>query len=92
MSGGRRSEIAQSEAPLSVARSPKLVLALRPEEAADSIGVSVGTFLSLVEEGKMPRPIAIPGHRLVRYDAQAVHAAWLAMRDAADASDGNQWG
>lgn len=92
MSGGRRAGVEVPERPIGIGRPPKLVLALRPEEAADSIGVSVGTFLSLVEEGKMPRPIAIPGHRLVRYDAQAVHNAWLALRDAADGSDGNQWG
>jgi excisionase family DNA binding protein len=68
-----------------------LRLALRPEEAAEAIGVSLGTFNALVSEGRMPKPVVIPGRRIVRYDAAAVRNAWEALKEAAQPDDANEW-
>jgi hypothetical protein len=46
----------------------------------------------LVKEGKMPRPITIPGHeRLVRYDFNAVRVAWEELWAAAQEDDVDEW-
>lgn len=70
---------------------PALKIALRPEEAAEAIGVSLGTFLALVSEGKMPKPVPIPHHRIVRYDAESVRKAWEGLKEAAGATEANPW-
>jgi predicted DNA-binding transcriptional regulator AlpA len=67
-------------------------LAVRADQAADALGVSQSTFLSLVAEGRMPKPIPVPGHRgLVLYDFKAVEDAWAAMVAAAGADGYNEW-
>lgn len=72
-------------------RAPAPRYALRPEEAAESIGVSLSTFQALVDEGRMPRPVPIPGHRLIRYDAEAVRNAWEALKETAGQPEVNPW-
>ena len=76
-----------------VGRPAKLVLALTAEEAARSISVSANTFEALVTEGRMPPPIQIPGHRLKRFDAEAVRVSWEAIVEAAMVDKGvdNPW-
>lgn len=69
--------------PIDLAR-PLPRLALRPQEAADCIGVSLTTWLTLVEEGRMPKPVRIG--RICLYDMEAVRNCWLALRDG-DAED-----
>ena len=44
-------------------------IALREQEAADALGIGLTTFLSLVSEGKMPKPVRIRP-RLPLYDAE----------------------
>ena len=64
--------------------------ALRPQEAADSMGVSLGTFQKWVAEGKMPKPIKIGAVCL--YDTETVRKSWEALREAPDTDNGNDFG
>lgn len=64
-------------------------IALRPQEAADSIGVSLGTFLVWVKDGKMPRPIKIG--RIALYDIEAMRRAWEALKESTGSGDLNPW-
>lgn len=67
-------------------------LAVRAKTAADALDMSLGSFLALVREGKMPKPIGVPGHSgLVLYDFEAVRNAWEALKDAAGCGDANEW-
>jgi hypothetical protein len=79
-------------------RSPALparqlpTLALRASNCAAALDISLNSFLALVSEGKMPKPIAVPGHKgLVLYDFEAVRNAWLALLETGGASEGNPW-
>jgi hypothetical protein len=65
-------------------------LAVRAKTAAEALDISLGSFLTLVAEGKMPRPITVPGHAgLVLYDFEAVRNAWQGLLDDAGAAKGN---
>lgn len=66
-------------------------LALKGPSCAAALDISLGSFLALVEEGKMPKPVRIPGHSgLVLYDFEAVRNAWEALKEAGT-EDGNEW-
>jgi hypothetical protein len=56
--------------------------ALRPQEAADSIGVSLSTFLSLVAKGLMPVAVKVGGVAL--YDVCALQTHWSILRDGGE--------
>jgi hypothetical protein len=76
------------------ATSPRLtpVLAVRAKTAAGSLDISLGSFLALVKEGKMPQPTAVPGHPgLVLYDFEAVRDAWQTLKEALPASRTDEW-
>lgn len=67
-------------------------LAVRAKTAADALDISLGSFLSLVREGKMPKPVGVPGHTgLVLYDFEAVRNAWEALKDAGGSGEGGGW-
>lgn len=67
-------------------------LAVKAKTAADTLDISLGTFLTLVREGKMPKPVAIPGHAgLVLYDFEAVRNAWEALLELGGAGEINEW-
>jgi excisionase family DNA binding protein len=53
-------------------------LALRPKEAARSLGVGLTTFNAWVAAGRMPRPVKVG--RVVLFDATEIEQAWLAMQ------------
>lgn len=75
---------------ITVDRPPRMVptLALKAGSCADALDVSLQTFLTLVKEGKMPGPIAIPGHGgLALYDFEAVRNAWTGLVEAAGGSN-----
>lgn len=73
-------------------RATAPTLAVRADQAAESLGISVSTFLSLVSEGKMPKAVPIPNHRgLALYDFKAVENAWRALAAAAVDSEPNEW-
>lgn len=55
--------------------------ALRPDEAAASFGVTLGTFKKWEETGIMPHPYKIDG--AVLYDAQELASAWEQYKDGA---------
>ncbi|MBO0145432.1 hypothetical protein JZX87_30390 [Agrobacterium sp. Ap1] len=57
--------------------------ALRRDEAAASLGISVSLFLVWVAKGRMPKGRKIDG--VVLWDADEVGAAWLRILDG-DAS------
>ena len=68
------------------------ILAVRAKTAADSLDISLGSFLTLVKEGKMPSPTTIPGHPgLVLYDFEAVRDAWESLKNAAPPDHTNEW-
>lgn len=62
-------------------------LAMRAKRAAESLDISLSTFLTWVKDGKMPRPINIGGVAL--YDFQAVRNAWEALKAAGGADEAN---
>ena len=67
-------------------------LAVRAKTAADSLDISLGSFLALVKEGKMPSPTTVPGHPgLVLYDFEAVRDAWETLKEAVPASRVDEW-
>lgn len=67
-------------------------LAIRAKTAADALDISLGTFLTLVREGKMPKPVLIPHHTgLVLYDFESVRNSWEALKDGARTDDRNEW-
>jgi len=85
MNGGTRA---------TVAVAPRIVpvLAMKAAGCAAALDMSLSSFLALVEEGKMPRPISVPGHKgLVLYDFEAVRNAWLALLEMGSASEVNPW-
>ena len=64
--------------------------ALRPDEAAASLGVSLGTFKYWERQGFMPQPVKIG--RICLYDAEAVHNAWKDLQAGASSLDvSNSW-
>jgi hypothetical protein len=67
-------------------------LAVRAKTAADALDISLGSFLALVKEGKMPQPTTVPGHPgLVLYDFEAVRDAWQTLKEATGTSEINPW-
>jgi hypothetical protein len=67
-------------------------IALKATSCASALDISPSSFLALVAEGKMPKPIAIPGHRgLVLFDFEAVRNAWLALLETGGVSENNPW-
>lgn len=67
-------------------------LAVRAKTAAGVLDISLGSFLALVREGKMPKPIAIPGHDgLALYDFESVRNAWEALKESGGDADANPW-
>jgi predicted DNA-binding transcriptional regulator AlpA len=68
---------------------PRPVLAMKAQSCADALDISRSTFDALVEEGKMPKQIAIPGHSgLALWDFKAVSGAWEALVEAAQGDAG----
>jgi hypothetical protein len=71
---------------------PKAVLALKAQGCADALDISLSTFNALVKEGKMPKPIAIPGHPgLALYDFAAVCRAWAVIVEGQDDGALDNW-
>lgn len=67
-------------------------IAVKANTAADALDISLGSFLSLVREGKMPKPIIVPGHSgLVLYDFEAVRSAWQTLTEAGNTEEANEW-
>ena len=67
-------------------------LAVRAKTAAESLDISLGSFLAFVREGKMPKPVDIPGHSgLSLYDFEAVRNAWNALKESATCRESNPW-
>jgi predicted DNA-binding transcriptional regulator AlpA len=53
--------------------------ALKRDEAAAALAISVGTFDAWVKDGIMPKGCKIRGNTL--WDAEAVHGAWRKLAD-----------
>ena len=64
-------------------------LAMRAKKAAQSLDVSLSTFLTWVDQEKMPKPFKIGGVAL--YDFEAVRNAWEALKAAHPNDDANPW-
>lgn len=79
---------------ISVEAPPRQVpaLALKAGSCAAALDISLGTFLALVAEGKMPKPIKIQGHSgIVLYDYESVRNAWEALKEMGDETQPNPW-
>lgn len=66
-----------------------IVFALSREEAAASIGISVGTFNELVEQGRMPRATLI-GKRKV-WDTDELRLAFKALPKDGEEVEDQSW-
>lgn len=66
--------------------APNIRFGLSALEAAEAIGVSMNTFLAMVEEGRMPKPRAIRSRRI--WDVDEVREAFKAIPHAGQAADG----
>lgn len=67
-------------------------LAMRAATCAAALDISLSTFLSLVAEGKMPKPVKIPGHNgLALYDLEAVRNAWAAIVERGAGGEPDEW-
>lgn len=76
--------------PVEAPDHPVPTLALKGSGCAAALDISLSTFNTLVEEGKMPKPIPIPGHAgLVLYDWEAVRNAWRAIVETAGGGNRN---
>ncbi|MGA7328484.1 MAG: hypothetical protein WBX25_29340 [Rhodomicrobium sp.] len=65
-------------------------LALRPDGAAEALGISKSTLEKLVKEGKIRPPVSIrPGISL--YDFAQLAADWAALRDECLNGSKNEW-
>ena len=65
-------------------------IALREQEAADAFGISLGTFLALVKEGKLPRPTYVRP-RIPLYDLTKLETAWRDLQEDGAADQDNPW-
>lgn len=61
---------------------------LSREAAAQYVGVSPGTFDAMVEDGRMPRPVAIGARRV--WDRLALDRSFDAL-GGADVAEVNEW-
>jgi len=65
--------------------------ALRRDEVAAALGISVSTFNTWVDEGKMPKPHRIGG--IVLWDTERVFDAWRRLiEDPMPVEEGLEWG
>lgn len=82
----------QPEAPRNVVpfRHPVPRIALREQEAAAAFGVSLGTFRTLIGEGKMPKPTYI-SPRIPLWDLDKLRESWAVLQDGALSEENNEW-
>jgi predicted DNA-binding transcriptional regulator AlpA len=59
--------------------------ALRRDEAAASVGVSVTKYDEWCDDGRMPRGRKIDG--VVLWDVQEIHDAWEALKNGASSNN-----
>lgn len=59
--------------------------ALKRDEAAEALAISVGTFDNWIKAGRMPKGKKIGGNTL--WDSDAVHRAWKAQWEDGDDGD-----
>ncbi len=72
---------------MTLAVRPVPRFALRRDEAAAAVGVSLSKFEEWVRRGMMPNPVKVDGCTL--YDARQVELAWVALRDGTAAEFGS---
>ena len=82
----------QAEAPRTVVpfRQPVPRIALREPEAAAAFGISLGTFRTLVDEGKMPKPTYI-SPRIPLWDLDKLRESWGVLQDGTISGENNEW-
>ena len=82
----------EQSARVSTTRRPAPMLAVRAKTAAEALDISMGSFLALVKEGKMPKPITVPGHPgIVLHDFGAVRDAWESLWASASSDNTDEW-
>ncbi len=81
----------QAPKPITFERA-MIPIALRPDDAAEALGISPSFLDKLVKAGKIRPPVAIPGSRVVRYDREHLLADWRALRDESLNGNADSWG
>ena len=72
-------------------RIPMAPLALRPEDAADALGISKSSLDKLVKAGKIRPPIAVPGLYVRLFDGDRLRQDWHALIEEAENGSANTW-
>ena len=67
-------------------------IALRPDDAAKSLGISLSSLDKLVREGKIRPPIAVPHLRGIKcFDLERLRQDWQAIIEEAENGGANSW-
>jgi hypothetical protein len=66
-------------------------IALRPEDAAATLSISLSSLNRLVAEGKIRRPVRVPGMNIVLYDRHKLMADWQVLQDNCSSEGINPW-
>jgi hypothetical protein len=67
-------------------------IALRPDDAAKALGISLGSLDKLVREGKIRPPIAVPHLRGIKcYDLERLRQDWQAIIEESENGATNSW-
>jgi hypothetical protein len=65
--------------------------ALRPEGAAEALGISKSSLDKLVKAGKIRPPIAVPGMYVKLFDRERLLQDWQALMEEAENGAANPW-
>jgi hypothetical protein len=71
--------------------SKRALIALRPDDAAEALGISKSSLEKLVKAGKIRPPIAIPLLRIKLFDWERLLQDWQALIEEAENGAVNSW-
>ncbi len=67
-------------------------IALRPDDAAKYLGISLSSLWKLVREGKIKPPIAVPHLRGIKlFDLERLRQDWQAIVEESENGAANSW-
>ena len=65
--------------------------ALRPEDAAEALGISKSSLDKLLKAGKIRPPVAVPGLSVKLFDRERLRQDWQALIEEAENGASNSW-
>ena len=65
--------------------------ALRPEDAAEALGISKSSLEKLVKAGKIRPPVAVPGLCVKLFDRERLRQDWQAIIEDSENGAANSW-